>query len=93
LHEVYQEVANWGTAALSPLAQRIKAQKKLIEQRLAVLRKVNETKESVETEIQKLEQALMPVLAQQRELEEIAALIEGTQARASLTWPEVAETV
>ena len=93
LHEVYQEVANWGTAALSPLAQRIKAQKKLIEQRLAVLRKVNETKESVETEIQKLEQALMPVLAQQRELEEIAALIKGTQARASLTWPEVAETV
>jgi hypothetical protein len=35
----------------------------------------------------------MPVLAQQRELEEIAALIEGTQARASLTWPEVSETV
>ncbi len=93
LHEVHQEVANWSAAALSPLAQLIKAQKKLIEQRLAVLRKVNETKESVETEIQKLEQELMPFLAQQRELEEIIALIEGKETCASQTLGEFAEMV
>jgi chromosome segregation ATPase len=73
--------------ALSPLVHRIKEHKKLIEQRLSMLRKVNESKESLEAEIAKLEQALAPLLLQQRELEEIAALIEGREKE--LAFPTV----
>ncbi|GAB6068464.1 dynamin-like GTPase family protein [Methylothermus subterraneus] len=83
LHQVHRETAGWSALALSPLVQWIKGYKKLIEQRLGVLRKVNESKESLEAEIQKLEQALAPLLVQQRELKAIAALIEGKEANAA----------
>jgi hypothetical protein len=87
LHQVHHETANWSAVALSPLVHRIKEHKKLIEQRLSMLRKVNESKESLEAEIAKLEQALAPLLLQQRELEEIAALIEGREKE--LAFPTV----
>jgi len=77
LHQVHKETANWSAVALSPLVHQIKEHKKLIEQRLGVLRKVNRSKESLASEMEKLEQALAPVLAQQRELEDILKLIEG----------------
>ncbi len=77
LHQVHKETANWSAVALSPLVHQIKEHKKLIEQRLGVLRKINQSKESLESEMEKLEQALAPVLAQQRELEDILKLIEG----------------
>ncbi|WP_321162850.1 dynamin family protein [Methylohalobius crimeensis] len=80
LHQVHHETANWAAVALSPLVHQIKERKKVIEQRLTVLRKVNQSKESLDAEIQKLEQSLAPVLEQQRELEEIVSLIEGKEA-------------
>ncbi len=79
LHRVHHETANWSAVALSPLVHQIKEHKRLIEQRLTVLRKVNQSRESLESEIEKLEQALAPLLVQQQELEEIAALIEGRE--------------
>lgn len=77
LHQIHQETANWSAVALSPLVHQIKEHKKLIEQRLAVLRKVNQSKESLEGEIEKLERSLAPVQTQQQELEAILALIKG----------------
>ncbi len=82
LHRVHKETANWSAVALSPLVHQIKEHKKLIEQRLGVLRKVNQSKESLASEMEKLEQALAPVLAQQRELEDILKLIEGREESA-----------
>ncbi|HHJ38142.1 MAG: dynamin family protein [Methylothermaceae bacteria B42] len=77
LHKVHKETADWSAMALSPLVHQIKEHKKMIEQRLAVLRKVNQSKESMEVEIEKLERELAPLLAQQRDLERIVAMIEG----------------
>lgn len=80
LHQVHHETANWSAVALSPLVHQIKEHKRLIEQRLIVLRKVNQSRESLEAEIEKLEQALAPLLVQQQELQGIMTLIEGEES-------------
>ncbi len=77
LHQVHREASDWSAVVMSPLVQQIKEHKKTIEQRLSVLRKVNQSKESLDQEIEKLEQALMPLLVQKRELEAILAIITG----------------
>ncbi len=79
LHQVHRETADWSAVVMSPLVQQIKKHKKTIEQRLSVLRKVNQSKESLDQEIEKLEQALMPLLVQKRELEAILAIITGRE--------------
>lgn len=79
LHRVHHDAANWSAAALSPLVHQIKEHKRLIELRLAMLRKVNQSRESLEAEIGKLEQALAPLLEQQQELKEIVTLVEGKE--------------
>jgi len=79
LHQVHRETADWSAVVMSPLVQQIKKHKKTIEQRLSVLRKVNQSKESLDQEIEKLEQALMPLLVQKRELEAILAIILGEE--------------
>ena len=75
LHKVHRETAEWSSIVLNPLVHQIKEHKKLIEQRLAVLRKVGHSKESMELEIERMEQELAPLLVQKRELESILAMI------------------
>ncbi len=79
LHQVHKETADWSSVVMSPLVHQIKEHKKLIEQRLSVLRKVNQSKESLEQEMEKLEQELAPLLVQKRELESILSIIKGDE--------------
>lgn len=90
LHQVHHETANWSAVALSPLVHQIKEHKKLIEQRLGVLRKVSQSREALEAEIEKLEQALAPLLVQQQELKEIKSLIEDRETMAAPVHESVA---
>lgn len=93
LHQAHHEAANWGALALSPLVHQLKEYKRLIEQRLSVLRKVNQSKESLEVEMKKLEQELAPLLVQQQELKGIMALIEGSADAPSIDSCEFLATI
>ncbi len=79
LHKVHRETADWSSVVMSPLVHQIKEHKKLIEQRLAVLRKVNHSKESMELEMERMEQELAPILVQKRELESILSMIDNQE--------------
>ena len=67
----HQEVHAWGSGALAPLARRIKDRRRLIESRLGVLRKVTESTEALDAEINGLEKKLAGLQRKQDEIEEI----------------------
>ena len=67
----YKDAGMWRAMALSPLLRQIKDHKKMIENRLENLRKVNMSKEHLDAEIQKLEQAIAPLRTQHDQLKEI----------------------
>lgn len=71
----YQEATLWGNNALEPLVRRLKDRKRMIESRLEVLRKVNESSETIDTEIAALEKRLEPLQKQLRELKEIQQVV------------------
>lgn len=73
--QAHKEAAAWGSGALSPLVRRIKDRKRMIESRLEVLRKVNESSETLDVEIADMEQKLAPIQQQYRELKEILAVV------------------
>jgi hypothetical protein len=73
--QAHKDAASWGSGALSPLVRRIKDRKRMIESRLEVLRKVNESSETLDVEIEELEKKLTPIQQQYRELKEILEII------------------
>lgn len=73
LQQAHKEVNTWSAVALTPLVYQIKDHKKLIEQRLEMLRKVNESKKSLHQDILVLKQELKPLQKQQDELLAIAS--------------------
>lgn len=77
----HKEAVAWSGAALAPLIHKIKDHKRLIESRLEVLRKVNESSESLDTEIAALERKLDPLEKQYQELLEIRRLLELEEPR------------
>ncbi|MDD5034202.1 MAG: dynamin family protein [Methylococcaceae bacterium] len=81
--QAHQEAAGWGASALSPLVRRIKDRKRMIESRLEVLRKVNESSETLDEEIGELERKLAPLQKQYRELKEIQQIIEAPSETAT----------
>ncbi|MFM8333584.1 MAG: dynamin family protein [Candidatus Methylumidiphilus sp.] len=73
--QAHQEATAWGASALAPLVRRIKDRKRMIESRLEVLRKVNESSETLDVEIAELEKKLAPLQMQYRELKEVQHII------------------
>ena len=67
----HQETHAWGSGVLAPLARRIKDRRRLIESRLGVLRKVTESTEALDAEINGLEKKLAGLKRKQDEIEEI----------------------
>ncbi|NJD05663.1 MAG: dynamin family protein [Methylococcaceae bacterium] len=61
LAQAHKAATNWGATALNPLIRQIKDHKNMIESRLEVLRKINDSSESMDGEITKLEQSLKPL--------------------------------
>ncbi|MGY6274494.1 dynamin family protein [Methylomonas sp. MgM2] len=68
LHQAYKDAATWSNSVLTPLMHQIKDHKKQIESRLIMLRKINESKGSVNESIAQLEAELAPLKQQRQEL-------------------------
>jgi len=67
-NSAHKEAATWSAVVLNPLLRQIKDHKKSIENRLDMLRKINSSKESLESNIAKLEAELAPLNEQYDEL-------------------------
>ena len=57
LFEAHQDVEAWGKSAMGPLVVRIKEHKNQMEKRLESLRKINESRDTLQNRIQELEKA------------------------------------
>jgi hypothetical protein len=73
-----KEAANWGAMVLSPLVLQIKDHKRAIDTRLEMLRKINESTQSLDESIAQLEQQLAPLRQQYHELEAVLEALPGT---------------
>jgi len=74
--QAHQEAAAWGATVLAPLVHQIKDHKRVIESRLEVLRKVNESSESLDAEIAEMERKLEPLQKKYDELKAIRQDLE-----------------
>ena len=54
--QAHQEAESWGKAAMAPLVSRIKEHKHQMEKRLESLRKINESRDTLQNRISELEQ-------------------------------------
>jgi hypothetical protein len=68
LQQAQKDAANWGNSVLTPLMHQIKDHKKQIENRLIMLRKINDSKISVGESITQLETELAQLKTQRQEL-------------------------
>jgi hypothetical protein len=68
LRQAHEDAMAWGNTALTPLMQQIKDHKKQIENRLQMLRKINESADSVAESIAKLQAEVEPLKRQRDEL-------------------------
>jgi len=73
--QAHQQTAGWSATALAPLARRLQSRKRAIEARLDVLRKVNESSEALDTEINEQEKRLEPLRQQFIELKNIQNIL------------------
>ncbi len=82
LKEAHKDALTWSNSVLTPLMHQIKDHKKQIESRLQMLRKINESKGSIEENIANLESELDPLKRQRQELATIikAMKLEKFQA-------------
>ncbi|MGD8576179.1 MAG: dynamin family protein, partial [Thiohalophilus sp.] len=64
LFEAHQDVEAWGKNAMAPLVIRIKEHKNQMEKRLESLRKINESRDTLQNRIQELEKAAETLNAQ-----------------------------
>jgi len=76
LKQAHADATTWSNGVLTPLMHQIKDHKKQIEGRLQMLRKINESKDSVIENIASLEAELEPLKRQRNEL---AAIINAMQ--------------
>ena len=68
LQQANKDAATWSNSVLTPLMHQIKDHKKQIENRLIMLRKINESKGGVSESIAQLEAELAPLSVQRQEL-------------------------
>ncbi len=72
----HQDSINWASSVMTPILHQIKEQKKYIENRLVVLRKVNSANESVDNDLKELQNALVGL---QKRLDELQLIKEELQ--------------
>ncbi|MDD2759855.1 MAG: dynamin family protein [Methylomonas sp.] len=80
LQQAHKDAATWSNSVLTPLMHQIKDHKKQIESRLVMLRKINESKGSVNESINQLEAELAPL---KRQRQELLAIIKAMQINIS----------
>ncbi|MDP1664350.1 MAG: dynamin family protein [Methylobacter sp.] len=76
LRQAHADATTWSNGVLTPLMHQIKDHKKQIEGRLQMLRKINESKDSIIENIANLEAELEPL---KRQREELAIIINAMQ--------------
>ncbi|EGW23509.1 dynamin family protein [Methylobacter tundripaludum] len=76
LRQAHADATTWSNGVLTPLMHQIKDHKKQIEGRLQMLRKINESKDSITENIASLEAELGPL---KRQSEELAIIINAMQ--------------
>jgi hypothetical protein len=76
LRQANADATAWSNGVLTPLMHQIKDHKKQIESRLQMLRKINESKDSVAENIAHLEAELEPL---KRQRDELATIIKAMQ--------------
>ncbi len=76
LRQAHADATTWSNGVLTPLMHQIKDHKKQIEGRLQMLRKINESKDSITENIASLEAELGPL---KRQREELAIIINAMQ--------------
>ena len=72
----HNDAIMWSNGALTPLMHQIKDHKKQIENRLSMLRKINDSKGTVSENIANLEAELAPL---KRQRDELMIIIRGMQ--------------
>jgi hypothetical protein len=80
--QAHKDAIGWTTMALVPLVHQIKDHKRLIESRLEVLRKVNDTGASLDGELSTLVKSLNSLRQQYSELTAIRQVLQGDGAGA-----------
>jgi hypothetical protein len=78
--QAHRDVVGWSAMALTPLIHQIRDHKRVIESKLDVLRKINESSHSLDQEIAALTHALEPLRRQYDELLEIRHALHLDQA-------------
>ena len=68
IRQAHDDATSWGNTALTPLMQQIKDHKKQIENRLQMLRKINESADTVAESIANLQSEVEPLKRQRDEL-------------------------
>jgi hypothetical protein len=68
IRQAHDDATSWGNTALTPLMQQIKDHKKQIENRLQMLRKINESADTVAESIANLQAEVEPLKRQRDEL-------------------------
>ncbi len=91
LKEAHRDALTWSNSVLTPLMHQIKDHKKQIESRLQMLRKINESKGSIEENIANLEKELDPLKRQRQELATIVKAMQMEGFQAEETEKELAE--
>ncbi|MFI3190940.1 dynamin family protein [Crenothrix sp. D3] len=76
IRQAHEDASAWGNTALTPLMQQIKDHKKQIENRLQMLRKINESTDNVAENIAHLKAEVEPL---KRKKEELNMMIRGMQ--------------
>jgi len=91
LKEAHKDALTWSNSVLTPLMHQIKDHKKQIESRLQMLRKINESKGSIEENIANLEKELDPLKKQRQELATIIKAMQMEEFQAEEKEKELAE--
>jgi hypothetical protein len=84
----HQDSINWASSVMTPILHQIKEQKKYIENRLVVLRKVNSASESVDSDLKELQATLVGL---QKRLDELKLIKNDLQLPMDLTISENAD--
>ena len=81
----HQESNEWGCSILAPLARRIKDRRRMIENRMAVLRKVTLSTETLDAEIAELEKRLAWLRQKLEEIKQIQLLVTSGNGNQELS--------
>ncbi|MFI3218224.1 MAG: dynamin family protein [Methylococcales bacterium] len=82
IRQAHEDSTAWGNTALTPLMQQIKDHKKQIENRLQMLRKINESTDNVAENIAHLQAQVEPL---KRQRDELTMMIRGMRLDAYTT--------